>query len=426
QQGSVLFVKNVVGQQGSVLFVKNVVGQQGSVLLLIFFCATMVSVLGLTTLYLANTELTESSKKYEMSKAFYLAEGGLQRAFHNMNSGIENGWSDEIAGTDGTIGTEDDGILNFGRRVDCYSSNGTIESEEDDCSQPYYLGCYEVRVEDGRDDEQRTGVCNRAILRSTGISTQNFRKSLEAEIEIFELPWPPAVVFLVPGLNGTYPNPTFNGQSWMIDGNDRRPDGTPDGTPGTGSPILGIASNVSVNPVLSSLAENELDQVRGADFDETTDPIIPSVRQVDLIVNLYETVDYLKGIADNNVVSGTYSQFTGEYGNSDNYQVTYCSGDLHLSGRIEGYGVLVVDGHLTLSGQGTWNGYIFCTEGAEFTGGGRPFHLYGAMILGTPSGGDRKANFTCSGQADLYYSQETVEEARTNLRAATYTYWSEL
>ena len=91
-----------------------------------------------------------------------------------------------------------------------------------------------------------------------------------------------------------------------------------------------------------------------------------------------------------------------------------------------GYGVLVVNGHLTVSGQGTWNGYIFCTEGAEFTGGGRPFHLYGAMILGAPSGADAKANFTCSGQTDLYYSQEMVEQASTNLRSAVFTYWSEL
>ena len=406
--------------------------EKGSAFLMVFFCAIVLSVLGVTALYLANTELTESSKKYEMAKAFYLAEAGLQRAFSEMNSGTENGWDDELAGSDGEMGTDDDGILSFGPRVDCYKDHygdekidgGSVENERQDL--PYYLGYYNVRIGDGRHPDDRNEVCKKVILRSTGVSTQDFTKILEAEIKIFDLPTPPAVVFLVPKADAGFPDPDFNGQSWMIDGNDRTPDGSPDGTPGTGNPILGVASNNSVVPLIGALKDNQRDQVQGVGYDDEMDPPTPSIQQIGLEVNMYETVEYLRRISDNTVAPGTYAQFDGQFGTSDDYQVTMCDGDLHLSGQVGGCGVLVVNGHLTISGQGFWHGYIFCTEGATITGGGLPFHLYGAMIVGTTPMLDKHANFTISGQADLYYSQQTCAQARTDLHTAYFSYWSDM
>jgi len=385
---------------------KVLLKEDGGVVLLIFFCATMITVLGVTAYYVANTELTEATKKYETAKAFYLAEAGLQRAFVEMDSGVDDGWNDELAGSDGEQGTDDDGILSFGPQVDCYAANEDADGSDTDMNAPflkYYLGHYDVAIEDARRLDEKSGPCTKVILQSTGVSTKNFEKRID---------------------DASFPDPNFNGQSWMIDGNDTTPDGTPDGTPGSGAPILGIASNMSVTPVLSALKDNQLDQVKGVGYDETTDPITPSIEQIDLQVNLVETVDYLKGVADNTVVPGTHSQFTGEFGSPDDYQVTVCDGDLHLSGQIEGYGVLVVTGNLTVSGQGTWHGYIFCLEGATFTGGGQPFHLYGALLVGTTSADKTKAPFTISGQSDLYYSQQTVEQAQTDVVAAYFSYWS--
>jgi len=104
--------------------VKHVVSNEhGGAFFMAMFCMVLVSVMGLTALYVANTELTESSKQYEMAKALYLAEGGLERAILELQSGLGNGWDDEVAGVDGETGTVDDGILSFGDQVDCFAYN---------------------------------------------------------------------------------------------------------------------------------------------------------------------------------------------------------------------------------------------------------------------------------------------------------------
>ena len=351
-----------------------------------------------------------------------MAEAGLQRAFSEMSSGMDNGWDDELKGSDGETGTEYDGILSFGPQVDCFANTDDAIQSGVDVGVPastYYVGHYDVRIEDGRLPSRQVGTCTKVRVKSTGVSTQNFEKTVEAMLEIFELPWPPAVVFLVPGDDATFPDPDFNGQSWMIDGNDTNPDGTS----GTQPPITGIASNSSVMPVVSASKDNQKDQVQGAGYDDTTDPPTPSIEQVDLQVNLVETVDYLKGVADNTVSPGTYSNFSG-FGSSADYQVTVVDGDLHLSGQVEGYGVLVVTGNLTVSGQGAWNGFIICLGSATFVGGGQPFHLYGTLMVGTSSGAKQAGNFTLSGQSDLYYSSQTLEQATRDVKSTYISSWS--
>ena len=399
-----------------------ILDDHGGALLWVIFSVTALVVLGVTTHYLANTELTDTSKKYETTKAFYLAEAGLQRAFSELSSGMDDGWDDELKGSDGDMGTEDDGTLSFGPKVDCFANTDNAIQSGVDVEVPvsnYYVGHYDVRIEDGRHTNKQVGVCTKVRVKSKGVSTQNLEKTVEAVLEIFELPWPPAVVFLVPGDNAAFPDPDFNGQSWMIDGNDTNPDGTP----GTQPPIIGIASNASVVPVVGALKDNQRDQVQGGGYDDTTDPPTPSIEQVDLQVNLVETVDYLKEVADNTLSPGTYSNFTG-FGSSDDYQVTVVDGDLHLSGPIEGYGVLVVTGNLTVSGQGTWNGFIICLESATFVGGGEAFHLYGTLMVGTSSGEKHAGNFTISGQADLYYSSQILEQATRDVKSTYISSWS--
>ena len=407
------------------MLTKILFNEDGNVIFMVLLFSILVTVLGLTSYYVATTELTQSSSKYETAKALYLAEGGLERALVEMTSGMDDGWDDEVAGVDGEKGTDDDGILSFGPTIYCEAPlQGGYQAESEEVSSvdrsERFLGHYKVKVKDGRIPGRQTGVCNKAVLQSTGISSKDFKREVEAEIEIFDLPPSPSTVFVVPGPTTTdFPDPDFSGQSWTIDGNDTNPDGTP----GSGPSVPGIACNTTVVPIINSLKDNQKDQVMGTGYDAATSPISPSIQITDVEVNLIEIVQKLKGMADNTITPGTYSS-SGIFGSSSDYQITVCDGDLHLTGQMDGCGVLVVNGDFTMSGKGTWNGYIIVLGDARFTGGGNTFALYGTLMLGSSSrlasGG---AHFDICGNSDLLYSTKTIENARTDVRTVTVNRW---
>jgi Tfp pilus assembly protein PilX len=402
----------------------NVVrNERGGMIVIMAFAVVVMTVCGLTAYYLAGTELSASGTKFEKAKALYLAEGGLQRAITEMSSGLNDGWGDEIAGIDGTMGTDDDGILSFGPQVDCSAFKGELVTDCNDVNETSYwdnyLGHYDVKVSDARPLEQQIGSTNKVILQSTGVSSKNVKRRIEAEIEIFDLPMPPSLVFMVGRYNETvFPDPFFAGQSWLVDGKDTATDLTLTGQPS----VPGIASNGPAQPIMDELHDNQKDQVFGSGYDDSVSPPIPSVAQDGMMVNLTETAQKLKGMADNLVPPGTYSTFTG-YGSPDDYQITVCDGDLHLSGLIEGYGVLVVTGDLIMSGQGKWEGYIICLNHARFTGGGNTFHLFGTLMIGNSSGLDYTAEFEITGNADLYFNIGNIEHARNDVRTVQINYW---
>ncbi len=393
--------------------------ERGGMVIMLAFAMVMVTVCGLTAYYMATTEVTSSGTKFEKAKALYLAEGGLERAVTSLTSGMDNGWDDEIAGVDGQTGTTDDGILGFGSEVDCGAFMSMASNYNETSTGEQYLGHYDVRISDARRPGQQVGACNKVILSSTGVSSKDVKKRVEAEIEIFDLPLPPALIFMVGRYNETeFPDPDFSGQAFVIDGNDT----DPDGTAGGGSSVPGLASNGIPAPIIAALKDNQKDQIMGTGFDASTSPITPSVQQTAEMANLTEIAQKLSGMADNVITPGTYASFTG-YGTADDYEVTICNGDLHISGQMNGYGVLVVTGDFKLSGEGKWEGYIICLNHAGITGGGNGFHLFGCMMIGNSSGLDYLSEFKITGSADLVFSWETVNKARTDVRTVQVNYW---
>ncbi|UCE18364.1 MAG: hypothetical protein JSV84_16150 [Gemmatimonadota bacterium] len=405
------------------MFKGMIFNERGGVLFAVALSTVAMVMMGVTAFYLANTEVTASGAKFEKAKALYLAQAGLHRAIVEMTNGMDDGWQDEIAGADGTTGTSDDGILAFGPSVDCTPfQSGYSTGESDEVSSSYwnrYLGHYDVRIEDGRRPGEQSGDCNKAILGSVGVSSKDFSTRVEAEIEVFELPPPPSLVFMIGRYNETvFPDPFFAGQSWWIGGEDRNLDDT--GGPTVGKP--GIGTNGVAQGIVDALNDNQKDQVSGIGYDPAASPPIPSVQHVDTQVNLREIAYKLKSMADNIVPPGTYATFTG-YGSPTDYQITVCDGDLHLSGDIEGYGTLVITGDFKMSGQGKWVGYIICLNHARFTGGGTQFHLYGTLMIGNSSGLDLLAEFEITGNADLLYSSEAIEKTRLAVKTVAIKSW---
>jgi hypothetical protein len=230
----------------------------------------------------------------------------------------------------------------------------------------------------------------------------------------------------VPGTSAVYVEP---GMALDLRGNAFRVSGTdtnPDGTPGSGAEVYGIATSVGDPPGSNSTALR--DQLSSGEYGQITgqgsDPSIGESGNVE-----FDTVfNAFKASPNTKVVPGTYSSVAWGDHLTDDYRVTYGSGDLHLSGTGHGAGVLLVDGNLTISGSFTFVGLVIVRGDLRVTGGGSAIHIYGSVMVGeTLTAIDTDADLTVSGTADILYSSAAL--ARTSqllVKSTTVLYWNDL
>jgi hypothetical protein len=407
--------------------------ERGSILFMVFLCSLFISVLGLTAYYVANTELTEASRKYETTKALYLAEGGIERAVVEITSGAADGWDNEVAGADGEMGTGDDGILSFGEKVDCTSLQGgyeTVESNEVTTGDRlnHYLGHYDVRIVDGRRPGESPGKCNRIIIASEGVSTKNAMRRVEAEVELWELQLPPALVYI----DDPNMDVDFTGNTSLLDGKDTNPNMTP----GPGPHVAAILVPRWENSlqIIEDLKDHQCDQVLGVGNMTGGYPCTPSVKDLGSFnltgfnLNKFKAKDLpkLETLINNEIPGGNYDG-TEMIGAPDNYLITRCTGDIHITGQFDGYGVLIVDGDVDITGQGCWYGVIIVKgKYVKIAGGGNGFHLFGTMLCMGQATLTDMVEFNFYGASQSAYSTYTVNKVRDCVRTVTVSRWRQM
>lgn len=176
---------------------------------------------------------------------------------------------------------------------------------------------------------------------------------------------------------------TFNGTTFDIDGHDTRP---PQGASAANSSYdtHGIKSNLSDvrDQFRTALGSSRINQVTGVlgSGDIVSGPMEPAEFLDELFNEAINNYD--QHLAGNTVLSSTAS-----YGSASTPQVVYVSGDLTVSGTLEGYGLLAVAGDLTISGNFTWEGVVMARntqqpteEDLNVTYGGNA-QIYGALVL---------------------------------------------
>ena len=402
---------------------RMILNENGGVFLMVMFCGLLISVLGVTAYYVANTELTESSRKYEKAKALYLAEGGLERAILELQGGIKNGWDDEIAGLDKEMGTDDDGILSFGAKVDCYSHEDYLRSENTSIWNSY-LGHYDVRIVDGRRPGESPGKCNRVVIGSDGISTKDFRRRVEAEVELWELKLPQALVYI----DGRGINTKYDGSVFLLDGKDTNPDLSSGSGPDV--PAILVPSWQDAITIRDDVESFQCDKVLGIGNMYGDDPCTPSVTDLaswnsnDFNPNRFRSKDLpkLESLVNNVISGGTYA---GQImiGSPDEYLITKCEGYLHCSGLLMGYGILIVEGNLIITGEGEWHGLIITKNHAWMSGGGSGIHLFGTLLVMNESGIDNGWEFRYSGTSDGYYCTKTITKIQDSVMTLVVNRW---
>jgi hypothetical protein len=214
-----------------------------------------------------------------------------------------------------------------------------------------------------------------------------------------------------------------DGNSFAVGGIDTNPDGTKV----TGAPtVWGIATDVG-----SPAGSNATDIKNG----------IPTMRQDQIVgtggtasINETNLVDFetiwgwFTNTPKTTVAPATYVTGGGTWGDSktNDYRVTYCKGDLELSGDFKGAGILVVDGSVTFTGQSEWAGVVIVKGDVVLTGGGGIVHLYGSLLQGT-SATNPNPTLNISGNSTVLFSSLAVSNA-SNLIPPGFKilYWNDL
>ena len=223
------------------------------------------------------------------------------------------------------------------------------------------------------------------------------KSSIEATLLVSTFTIPPITAGVAfPGANPVLDlngNPQIDGSNHNFNGN---PSSSCDSLPG-----VAVASGTDSANMVNALIDGGMeDHVIGLGTD-------PSV-QVRETSDPSTYLDPIIASADYYLTSGTYT--STEYGSKASPAIVYGTGDLKFSGGVTGYGILIIDGTLTLSGNFFWYGMVYVIgETPEIFNSVGTNRIIGGVVIGGP---DKIARLR--GSADIQYSCETVDNVINN------------
>ncbi|MGH7899598.1 MAG: pilus assembly PilX N-terminal domain-containing protein [Candidatus Binatia bacterium] len=199
-----------------------------------------------------------------------------------------------------------------------------------------------------------TNPRGRMVLTASGRAPNEAQRVIRAGLAL-DGAYSPGAIYLP----GDTVNPNFNGNRFLVDGNDTNLDGTPHPS-GTVPGISGRDPDVA-DAVLDALSTGQDDNVVGAGG-------IPSVRQS----SGFTTADLLNDIipailAYPNVVTDPQLNGNDVFGTLLVPQVTYFTGSVNVTGNLTGTGILIVEEGLTISGSSDFTGLIIVKGTTQIT-----------------------------------------------------------
>lgn len=141
----------------------------------------------------------------------------------------------------------------------------------------------------------------------------------------------------------------------------------------------------------------------------------PSVKTVTDTTDWLTLTENIIFAADITLPSGTYTSGT-DLGNPSEPKIIYANGDVHFSGTMSGDGILVVNGDLTLSGAFTFRGIIIVYGQSQIK---TDIVGQGAIYGGTICVG-KSVDIQATGNSQLYYSSQAINNAKVNLKSSRF------
>ncbi len=162
----------------------------------------------------------------------------------------------------------------------------------------------------------------------------------------------------------------------------------------TDNRVLGIATTGDPERVVSGLNHQQMNNVEGLGA-------WPSVGHTEDLVDIGELAHRYAEAADIELTAEVYSET--DWGDVDDFRVTWATGDLRLGAGVAGAGVLVVDGDLICSDGFVWRGPVIVRGDLYLASGASFVRVYGTILVEGDEGPQ-----TISGSVDLFYSSEAI------------------
>ena len=153
----------------------------------------------------------------------------------------------------------------------------------------------------------------------------------------------------------------------------------------------------------------------------------PSVGETPEPIDVDGLADVFTSLGSSTLGAGTHTDV--DLGSPSNYKVTYANGEgdiVRIAGNQVGYGILVVDGPLHLTGTLDFYGLIVVRGDLKITGDVR---TYGSVMVKDPAGfiDPTLTDDTVRGSAELYFSSEALANVEDMLGQINYSvvYWDQ-
>ncbi|MGD8305239.1 MAG: hypothetical protein PVF17_01170 [Ignavibacteria bacterium] len=198
----------------------------------------------------------------------------------------------------------------------------------------------------------------------------------------------------------------------VIDGNDTNIDGTP----GTESPLPGIAVDDPSDSafVIDNLKPKISNNIEGLGGDPSVHTVVDTTDWMEVTQNLIFAADYT-------LPTGTYSTGT-VLGTFAEPKITFVNGNVQFSGTATGSGIMIINGNVTMSGQFTYYGMVIVygqsSIETQVVGNGG---VYGSAVLV-----GNNVDIQATGNSSFYYSSQAIQNAKINLKSSRFqilTWW---
>lgn len=230
----------------------------------------------------------------------------------------------------------------------------------------------------------------RMALLSTGNSPRNARRQVRAHVTL-DGAFSPGAIYLP----GNSVSTTFNGNSFLVDGNDYNVGGglNPDGED---RPGIGVLNGGNVPTVSGALNGIQLDNVIGlGGFPSVLRTAGPTTARI--TNEIAPGILAIPGVVTNPTLNGN-----DIFGTLASPQITHFTGDVTINGNVTGAGILIVDQGLRISGDMSFVGLIIVRGTTQITS-----VLGNATVLGSLWTTDLQ--LTVAGSAGVFYSSEALE-----------------
>lgn len=191
-----------------------------------------------------------------------------------------------------------------------------------------------------------------------------------------------------------------------INGNNHNIDGT--SIPGNILPGIGVDSPTDSAYIIDNVKSKISNAIQGEGG-------VPSVKVVQDTTNWMSISENIIFSADITIPSGTYSSGS-VFGTFSEPKITYATGDINFTGSAYGYGILVVNGNLDMSGNFTFHGIVitYGQSSIETKTTGNSGIIGSSIFVGN------SVVMQATGNSKLYYSSESINNIKVKIKSSRF------